>query len=83
MLFSDSLIDELAAQGRQDPLQFRREMLKDAPRHLAVQNLAASKAGWGGKLRSGRARGLALHESFGPIVAQVAEVSLKGENLRV
>jgi isoquinoline 1-oxidoreductase beta subunit len=81
--FSESFIDELAAQVRQDPLQFRREMLKDAPRHLAVLNLAASKAGWGGKLRPGRARGLALHESFGSIVAQVAEVSLEGENLRV
>lgn len=81
--FSESFIDELATQVRQDPLVFRQKMLKDSPCHLAVLNLAASKAGWGGKLRHGRAQGLALHESFGTIVAQVAEVSLQGDTLRV
>jgi isoquinoline 1-oxidoreductase beta subunit len=81
--FAESFIDELAAQTRKDPLQFRRELLKDAPRHLAVLELAATKAGWGAKLPAGRAQGLALHESFGSVVAQVAVVSLEGGQIRV
>jgi isoquinoline 1-oxidoreductase beta subunit len=81
--FSESFIDELAAATRQDPLAFRRAWLQDAPRHLAVLNLAASKAGWGSGLPAGHAHGLALHESFGSIVAQVAEVSLQGSEVRV
>ena len=78
--FSESFIDELAHETRQDPLNLRRHLLRDAPRYLAVLNLAATQAGWGDPLPAGRARGIALHESFGSIVAQVAEVSLdKGQ----
>ncbi len=72
---SESFVDEMAAHTKQDPLEFRRKWLKRAPRHLAVLNLAADKAGWGAKLPAGRALGIALHASFGSIVAQVAEVS--------
>ncbi|MDP3796136.1 MAG: molybdopterin-dependent oxidoreductase [Polaromonas sp.] len=74
--FSESFMDELAWDARQDPLAFRRALLRRAPRHLAVLDLAAGKAGWGGALPAGRARGLALHESFGSIVAHVVEASL-------
>lgn len=74
--FSESFIDELAFEARQDPLAFRRALLADAPRHLAVLELAAQGAGWGEALPPGRARGIALHESFGSIVAQVVELSL-------
>ena len=74
--FSESFVDELAWASGQDPLVFRRSLLADAPRHLAVLDLAALKAGWGSALPEGRARGIALHESFGSIVAQVVEVSL-------
>jgi len=81
--FSESFIDELAHDTGRDPLSLRRDLLKDAPRHLAVLNLAADKAGWGRALPVGRARGIALHESFGSIVAQVAEVSLAGGQPRV
>jgi isoquinoline 1-oxidoreductase beta subunit len=81
--FTECFIDELAAELRKDPLQLRRELLKDAPRHLAVLELAAAKAGWGSTLPPGRARGLALHESFGSVVGQVAEVSLEGGQIRV
>jgi isoquinoline 1-oxidoreductase subunit beta len=74
--FSEGFMDELAFETKQDPLALRRGLLKDAPRYLAVLNLAADKAGWGQPLPAGRARGVALHESFGTIVAEVAEVSL-------
>jgi isoquinoline 1-oxidoreductase beta subunit len=81
--FSESFMDELAVNAKQDPVEFRRQLLKDAPRYLAVLDLAASKASWGGSLPVGRARGVALHESFGTIVAQVAEVSIEDGKPRV
>ncbi|MEP6772757.1 MAG: molybdopterin cofactor-binding domain-containing protein [Polaromonas sp.] len=74
--FSESFVDEMASDARQDPVAFRRSLLQEAPRHLAVLELAALKADWGGALPEGRARGIALHESFGSIVAQVVEASL-------
>ena len=81
--FSESFVDELAFETKQDPLAFRQALLKDAPRYLAVLNLAAEKAGWGSALPEGRARGIALHESFGSIVAEVVEVSLQAGTPRV
>jgi isoquinoline 1-oxidoreductase beta subunit len=81
--FSESFIDELAAATKQDPLAFRLNWLKDAPRYAAVLKLATSKAGWGTPRPTGRAQGLALHESFGSIVAQVAEVSVDNGQIRV
>lgn len=81
--FSESFIDELAAKAGTDPLAFRQQWLQDAPRHLAVLNLAAEKARWGQPLPAGQVQGIALHESFGSIVAQVARVSLQGGTVRV
>jgi isoquinoline 1-oxidoreductase beta subunit len=81
--FSESFVDELAHETGQDPLAFRQALLKDAPRYLAVLNLAAEKAAWGTSLPQGHARGIALHESFGSIVAEVAEVSLQDGKPRV
>ena len=81
--FSESFIDELAAATNQDPLAFRLKLLKDAPRYAAVLQLVADKAGWGTPLPAGRSRGIALHKSFGSIVAQVAEVSLANGQIRV
>jgi isoquinoline 1-oxidoreductase beta subunit len=86
--FSESFIDELAAEAKIDPVAYRLAILKDMPRHQAVLKLVAEKAGWPGHgaptaLAPGRARGLALHESFGSIVAQVVEVSLVGGKPRV
>jgi isoquinoline 1-oxidoreductase beta subunit len=81
--FSESFIDELAHATGQDPYAFRLALLKDAPRHAAVLKLAAEKANWGGPLPAGHARGIALHESFDTIVAQVAEVSLEQGRPRV
>jgi isoquinoline 1-oxidoreductase beta subunit len=79
----ESFIDELAAAAKRDPLEYRRQLLKKHPRHLGALNLAAQKAGWGKPLPKGHFRGLAVHESFGSIVAQVAEVSVEGTQLRV
>ncbi len=79
----ESLIDELAHASKQDPLAYRRQLLKDHPRHLAALTLAADKAGWGKPLPAGVFRGIAVHESFGSYVAQVAEVSVKGGEVKV
>lgn len=79
----ESLIDELAHASKQDPLAYRRQLLKDHPRHLAALNLASDKAGWGKPLPKGVFRGIAVHESFGSYVAQVAEVSVKDGEVKV
>jgi isoquinoline 1-oxidoreductase beta subunit len=72
----ESLVDELAHAAGRDSLEYRRELLKDHPRHLATLNLAAEKAGWGKALSKGVFRGIAVHESFGSFVTQIAEVSV-------
>ncbi len=79
----ESVIDELASAAKQDPLAYRRRLLADQPRHLGVLNLAAEKAGWGKPLPKGHAHGLAVHQSFGSWVAQVAEVSIDSGQVRV
>lgn len=82
--FMEAFLDELAAELRQDPVALRRSLLQKAPRHRAVLDLAIEKSGWGLRpLPAGRARGVALHESFGSVVAQVAEVSLEQGRPRV
>jgi isoquinoline 1-oxidoreductase beta subunit len=72
----ESFIDELAQTAKQDPYEYRRGLLGKAPRHLAALNLAASKAGWGTPLPTGRGRGIAVYKSFDTYVAEVAEVSV-------
>ncbi len=77
----ETFIDELAAAAGQDELAFRQKMLARNPRQLAVLNLAAGKAGWGEPLPKGKARGIAVHESFHSFVAHVVEVSADEEGL--
>ena len=79
----ETMIDELAAVANQDPVAYRRALLGKHPNVTRVLDLAASAAGWGSPLPKGRARGIAVHESFGSICAQVAEVSLNGNDIRV
>ncbi len=79
----ESLIDEMANLAKKDPLEYRRALLKDHPRHLAALNLAAEKAGWNQPLAKGVFRGIAVHESFGSFVAQVAEVSVSNGEIKV
>ena len=79
----ECFIDELAAAGGKDPAEVRRRLLANAPRELAVLNLALEKAGWGAPLPPGRGRGVAFHSSFGSHAAQVAEVSVEAGRVRV
>lgn len=79
----EAFLDEIARATKQDPLELRRTLLADKPRYLAVLNAVAEKSGWGKPLPAGTARGIAIHESFNTVVAEVVEVSKKGDGFRV
>ncbi len=79
----ESFIDELAQAAGKDPYAYRRELLAGKERHLGVLELAAQKAGWGTPLPAGRARGIAVHASFGSFCAQVGEVSIQDRAITV
>ena len=80
----EAFIDELAAVAKKDPFEFRRDLLGKSPRHKAVLELAAEKAGWTKPAPAGRGRGIAVMDAFGSILAQVTEVSVDARgNVRV
>ena len=76
IFFIESFIDELAAAAKADPFEYRRALLTKQPRYRGVLELAAQKAGWGSALPKGVFRGIAVAQSFGSYVAEVAEVSI-------
>ena len=78
-IYLESFIDELANAAGKDPLEFRRALMKNHPKHLAVLNAAAEKAGWDKPLPAGVFRGICQTMGFGAYVAAVAEVSVSPE----
>lgn len=76
----ECFIDEMAYAAAEDPLAFRLEHLQHSPRHQAVLELAAARAGWGNSLPAGHYHGLAVYRSFHSWVAMVAEVSISSDN---
>jgi isoquinoline 1-oxidoreductase beta subunit len=84
LFFFESFIDELAQELRQDPLAFRRNLLRDNARALRVLDAAAKLARWDEKLPKGHGRGIAFLRGYGSLAAQVAEVSVGADKaLRV
>jgi isoquinoline 1-oxidoreductase beta subunit len=74
----ESFMDELAAAAREDPVRYRRALLKE-PRMRAVLDLAADRAGWGTALPAGSGRGVSIQFAFGSYLAQVAEVAVNAQ----
>jgi isoquinoline 1-oxidoreductase beta subunit len=79
----ESIIDEAAHAAGKDPLAYRLALLAAKPRLAETLRVAAEKAGWGTATPPGRARGLAVHQAFGSVIAQVAEVSVDGGRIHV
>ena len=80
-LYLECFIDELAHATKQDPLAFRRKLMAQNPKHLAVLDAAAERAGWGKPLPRGVYRGIAQTMGFGSYVAAVAEVSVSDDGV--
>ena len=74
--FTESFIDEMAVAAGRDPYEYRRELLQHQPRFQKVLDVAARQAGWGESLPNDVGRGIAIHRSFGSIVAQVVDVEI-------
>ncbi len=81
--FTESFMDECAHALGKDPYQLRMELLADVPRYAAVLQKVAELSHWNEPAEAGRARGIAIHESFGSIVAEVAEITLIEKNIKL
>jgi len=75
-VYLECFMDEVARAAGQDPLEFRRALMANHPKHLAVLNAAADKAGWGKPLPAGVHRGIAQFMGYGSYSAAVAELSV-------
>jgi len=78
-VYMECFVDEMARAANADPLEFRRALMSKHPKHLAVLNAAAEKAGWGTPLPAGVHRGLAQFMGYGSYSAAVAEVSVDAQ----
>src|SRR5262245_27782307 len=79
-IYLESFMDELAHATGQDPLAFRRKLMANHPKHLAVLNAVAEKAGWGTPAPQGVHRGICQFHAYGTYCAAVAEISVEGGN---
>ncbi len=82
-IYLECFMDELAKEAGVDPLEFRRKLMAQHPKHLAVLNAVATKAGWGTPAGQDVHRGLAQCMAFGSYVAACAEVSVNGNNVKI
>jgi isoquinoline 1-oxidoreductase beta subunit len=82
-IYLECFMDEVARAAGRDPLEFRRALMAKHPKHLAVLNAAADKAGWGKPLPAGVFRGIAQFMGYGSYTAGVAEVSVQGNDVKV
>lgn len=81
--FVEAFVDELAHEAGADPLAYRKDLLSDKPRYIAALDKVAKAAGWGREMPEGTGLGVAVTDSFGTLVAQIAEVDVTGDRPRV
>jgi len=83
-IYVECFMDELAHAVNQDPLEFRRKLMKNHPKNLTVLEAVADKIGWGKPAPQGIHRGLAQYMGFGSYVAAAAEISVTdGSKIKV
>ena len=80
-IYLESFIDELAHATQQDPLAFRRKLMADHPKHLAVLNAVAERGGWGTPAPQGVFRGLAQTMGYASYVAACVEISISDDGV--
>ncbi|MGB8072689.1 MAG: molybdopterin cofactor-binding domain-containing protein [Pseudolabrys sp.] len=82
-IYLESFMDELAKETGVDPLEFRRRLMANHPKHLSVLNAVAERIGWGKPAPAGQFRGLAQFMGYGSYVAGAAEVSVDNNKVKV
>jgi isoquinoline 1-oxidoreductase beta subunit len=82
-IYLESFMDELAKEASVDPLEFRRKLMANSPKHLGVLNAVAEKIGWTTPAPAGVFRGIAQHMGYGSYVAAAAEVSVDGKKVKI
>ena len=82
-IYLESFMDEVAKEAGVDPLEFRRKLMANSPKHLGVLNAVAEKIGWTTPPPAGVFRGIAQHMGYGSYVAAAAEVSVNGNKVKI
>ena len=82
-IYLECFMDEVAKEAGVDPLEFRRRLMANHPKHLGVLNAVADGIGWSKPAPAGVFRGLAQHMGYGSYVAAAAEVSVDGGKVKI